>query len=675
MSLTKVSYSMIQGAYVNVLDYGADPTGVLDSWQAIQNAIDDSIYGFTGNPANGNKNVVYLPAGVYKISDTLQLGYGTSFASVIVEGAGYMYRGEDQFNGTALIADFDDRPAVNFQGGRGSGIRNLAIIGPQKGWYTSIPDADLSDEANWTDPSIPVNSYSRYAPLAAITIDAYSGTQPAIHYPAVPYPTWLGSVAQYGKNFSSQCLIENIFIDGFVAGAVIQPGDSDGNGDFTVFRHMYIENCKYGISVGNAQSRNVSISDVVNYGMWTVLVNDEHGKQKGQFNGTISNLSASTCMNLISFQSVFSGPLTFLHLYCEATWRIGDLLGSYSENFPIIFQSCSLNFQNQTDTIGVPASLISAQTNPEFVIFKGCQITSYASVFVALTNKGVRFDDCVFASASRYGVDITAPYIRYAHNATCDGVVVGVDIAVPTNSFVQYEPTLLTNGTRSVSQVSTTTRRGRTYCLPFTTKQVLGWNGGYANHTSFQGAIDKTTNVTSITFSGLTMILTVNGGYGMTDALAEMYGFCPGDILFDQNTGTTFFIIARTGSQISAVRQNNYKLVGASYVDVVPFSTATGFIYSRNTRLYTGIGVLKCTLTAGSPNIPSFTDDSGSQLGGIDLTIGDRIAVVANSYYPFDDTTSRMTSVAGPIVIDGNANYSFTDKPIDIFISTPPANA
>lgn len=40
MSLTKVSYSMIRGTFVNVLDFGADPTGNTDSTAAIQAAID-----------------------------------------------------------------------------------------------------------------------------------------------------------------------------------------------------------------------------------------------------------------------------------------------------------------------------------------------------------------------------------------------------------------------------------------------------------------------------------------------------------------------------------------------------------------------------------------------------------------------------------------------------------
>ena len=59
MALTKATYSMISGAYVNALDYGADPTGVANSQPAIQAALN------TG--AN-----VFLPRGNYKITTTLQ---------------------------------------------------------------------------------------------------------------------------------------------------------------------------------------------------------------------------------------------------------------------------------------------------------------------------------------------------------------------------------------------------------------------------------------------------------------------------------------------------------------------------------------------------------------------------------------------------------------------------
>lgn len=58
MSLTKVSYSMIQGAPANVLDYGADPTGTSDSAAAIRAAA-----------KTGRK--LYFPAGTYRVDSSI----------------------------------------------------------------------------------------------------------------------------------------------------------------------------------------------------------------------------------------------------------------------------------------------------------------------------------------------------------------------------------------------------------------------------------------------------------------------------------------------------------------------------------------------------------------------------------------------------------------------------
>jgi parallel beta-helix repeat protein len=79
MALTKVSYSMITGTVVNVLDFGADPTGVADSTTQMQAAL-------TAVSANGG--AVYVPTGTYKISTTLQISgntrlYGDGNSSVI----------------------------------------------------------------------------------------------------------------------------------------------------------------------------------------------------------------------------------------------------------------------------------------------------------------------------------------------------------------------------------------------------------------------------------------------------------------------------------------------------------------------------------------------------------------------------------------------------------------
>jgi hypothetical protein len=70
MSLTKVSYSMIKGAEVNVLDFGAVGDGVTDSVVAIQDAIDFA--------AANNGGIVFVPSGSYICSSGLILKRGVN---------------------------------------------------------------------------------------------------------------------------------------------------------------------------------------------------------------------------------------------------------------------------------------------------------------------------------------------------------------------------------------------------------------------------------------------------------------------------------------------------------------------------------------------------------------------------------------------------------------------
>jgi len=63
MALTKATYSMIDGAPVNVLDFGATGDGVTDDTAAIQAAINSL-------PAGG---VVYFPLGVYRTTATINI--------------------------------------------------------------------------------------------------------------------------------------------------------------------------------------------------------------------------------------------------------------------------------------------------------------------------------------------------------------------------------------------------------------------------------------------------------------------------------------------------------------------------------------------------------------------------------------------------------------------------
>ena len=86
MSLTKVSNSMITGAMINVLDYGAKGDGTTDDTTAIQAAI-------TAATGNG-QSTLYIPTGTYIVKSQLNvsqcsvMGDGV-YASKIKAGSGY----------------------------------------------------------------------------------------------------------------------------------------------------------------------------------------------------------------------------------------------------------------------------------------------------------------------------------------------------------------------------------------------------------------------------------------------------------------------------------------------------------------------------------------------------------------------------------------------------------
>ena len=75
MALTKASYSMIEGAEFNVLDYGAVGDGSADDTAAIQLAI---------NAASVQGGSVYIPTGQYRITATLKVTTG----NVVIFGEG-----------------------------------------------------------------------------------------------------------------------------------------------------------------------------------------------------------------------------------------------------------------------------------------------------------------------------------------------------------------------------------------------------------------------------------------------------------------------------------------------------------------------------------------------------------------------------------------------------------
>ena len=125
MSLTKVSFSMINGSALNVLDYGADPTGSADSTSAIQTAITAALGSSSGT--------VWIPTGTYAVT-SLNI-YPTGTKSLILVGDGPLNSKFVKYgNGTTPILNISGTAG----GGSGNGVvskcqfKNFGVQGTSK---------------------------------------------------------------------------------------------------------------------------------------------------------------------------------------------------------------------------------------------------------------------------------------------------------------------------------------------------------------------------------------------------------------------------------------------------------------------------------------------------------------------------------------------------------------
>ena len=113
MSLTKVSYSMITGEVINVLDYGAKGDGVTDDTAAIQAAITKA--------GEGTGNTVFIPAGTYICSAPIDMA-----KYVTLQGAGQI-ASTLKWNTTGI------------------GIRMISPINTSTGVFISLRDIGLEN--------------------------------------------------------------------------------------------------------------------------------------------------------------------------------------------------------------------------------------------------------------------------------------------------------------------------------------------------------------------------------------------------------------------------------------------------------------------------------------------------------------------------------------------------
>lgn len=598
--------------------FGVVADGVTDDIVPLQRAADYVM-------ANGGK--LKLPAGEIYISKTLHLSVSGTYSSIFVEGAGKHYADSALFHGTRIVAGFSNAPAININGARITSVVDLTVSGLAHdhiydnglGLIASSGDITATD---WEDPALHANAYQRYTPYAGICIDGWSGSAPS----PTSYPV---TDRAYGQLYSSDVTLD-VMVDGFEVAFAIQPCDADGNADFIKMDGSHVKFCKYVLSVGNTQARNNTLDNVVVAQVWRVLTTATHGRQNGKFGGVVKNLSVYASNGIVELgnSSGIYGPLTFLSLYGESIWRIGDAtfdpVYATSVETSITFDSCEIGFHTQTEARGIPATILGGGITTANWVFRGGVLRAFPSV-VVLNQPNVLVDGTLIRPDDREDSPLGKEYVALLHNATAGGLIFQNLRSTQRNrvSFRQFNLDTLASPVQVIAHDGMT-NTARTKGVPVWVQSAgtssAGTASGYRDSMPVPRAaralakssfsVPPTLTQSASERGLLTLVWT-----SLTDATAAQDGYEPGDVIYDDQTGMVFAIRKRTTTTVLAEAQNNYRLsdgVGSAYETISAFSGSTGNFYFINSRLYTPTyPVIADTVLTGSA-----TYDPGSLADG-----------------------------------------------------------
>jgi hypothetical protein len=683
---------------ISVKDFGAVGDGVADDTAAIQAAIDYAMYRNQSLPTfTPVVSSVFMPTGKYRITNTIHLGYGVLFASVHLRGDGRRYRGEDwRFGGTAIIADFNDRPAIAIQGGRDNSVQALTIRGKNFDWvfnnklatFGETPLVDDLIEANWVDPSFPASASSRYAPYCAIAIDPYSGPRPAVSYPDVNYPSWSGFTTQYNRAPSSDITLRDIEIAGFVVGVAIQPCDFDTTGDFVKIDTAGFEACQYAVSIGNSQSRDVLMDNCKCQFNYCGVTTSKHGRRNGLPSIDIRNSSFNFGIMCALIGNMAVGTnVSFRNVYTESLWMIGTFSGPGEWQGSVGFSECDFRFDLwQNGGRGIPASpfvnTLGAST------FTGCRFTFVLPTPGTPMPNIVHFNCRAFTTSFINcqiiaGMDATKLYEKVAINAT-RSLVVGscetnlADISWHTTYVYNLSTgnNIATNGGHRFHESSCPYRRE--VGIPVYAKHLYSTSTGdfdYGIPIPRVTFVFGKTTMTSVSQSGRTVTVNMTGS--TTALVCATMGGDVGDVMYDDTTGTVFIVAARTGVTIDMVAQNNLDGSG----NLIPtISLASGNLWTLNCRMfalqfphYGDISSSSATISnvVGADGVSRNVDSATIGVQAGDYAIGGAGTAIGVAS-PTNSLISSVTS--NSIVLTGNARYTATRERLTLFVRAATAN-
>lgn len=665
-----------------------DATFALDHQPAIQKALDHALYKNAFGIAAGQR--VRLPGGVLRINSTIHVGYGTDFRSIELVGQGKREGGtyESGGCGTVIRAFFNQGPAIAIQGARSTVVRGMTIMGVNADvcFNACFGPASMAhvEASGWVDPSLPAASSSRYSPYAGIAIDPYTGPVPTPSYPAVSYPAFLGGgTPQYEKGQSRDVLIEDVRISGFVAGIAQQPGDADGNGDFTKVSRVSFFFCTYGFTWGNSQARAQVIEHCIFAGLHTGFASSVHGKQMGNPLITATDCAFETMIQIFEEMNLGFGVGPLLEgCFAEAIYKIGKCNGVSQNAGSLKFLNTELGF-SWWARYGVPTWVLemegSMQARFENVFFylsgAGKGVLNFRCTGSSIDNmpaQQLAFEGCQTQGDAWTG----GLYEKAAHNATLGITVSGGSRSVERFSCRTGYLRNLTTGNLLGTGVLYTERAiaPRHLLAPVYAKRLKSLVGDNdpGVEVAWQSFNFSITSVTSTVGRVVTLVID-----SLTTQALMHFGGDVGDYMVSGATGACFVVKSRTGTTLVLEAVSGYDKDGNLLSGII----ATGIMSPIHNRRYAIPAVLYGDTTAGNPTVANLTLGNGGTPTLADiLTADDYLYVdqeVDQIINPFDGS-ARLVSFnqgARTMTFQGNFNYSQTRRRFAIFVRPAFPNA
>lgn len=580
-----------------------------------------------------------LSNGNHRTSNTIHVGRGhANFASVLLDGETPLPASAlGGFPAARVLTDRNDRPCFNVQGARGSGVTNIYAYGPmlkhvndnRLGLCAGTGPAILDTSPSAWLPAGANHTQGRYNSGCGFAVDAYSGTRPTGSYPDAPYAAYESATTQWNKNFSSGISFAGSRAAGFSAGVICQPSDSDGNGDFIDLSDFEAQYCTWAISVGNSQCRGLNTSNFKWVFCHTVLTGVTHGRQIGYVSGNHSNWSGGHQIQLISYSTGFSGPLSIRDGYFEGGWRIGDILG----NGPaFLLENCRFDF-----TAGEGAEILRGRPwnhiglgnqNPNLALapvrIRGGEMALRSLLIINSIDVET---DCDILARDRDSQPTLPRYLAMAHNALSGGWAVprfGGAANQTAKIGSRYNIFNVVTGSqfgRARNDGVTFTGSSRNFCSPAYTTQLLpsGYHKPITACTEITAIGDSSFTTKTLTGRVLKLVYpTVN------PELRERLNLAPGDIAWHSASGVWGFISSFNDAtdEIVIKIQNGFLENGAtiSWPHGTPtFTSGTFRFYSG--RHYLPGNALTGNFTSGSAVINNVQDASGA-VGNLATEVG-----------------------------------------------------